>query len=295
VRITGESGVGKELVARDIHIRSSRKGGPFIAVNCSAIPQTLIESELFGHERGAFTDARGERRGVFELAHGGTLFLDEIGDLSLEAQPKLLRVLETAEIQRVGGERARRVDVRIVAASNVDLKVLCAEKRFRWDLFYRLDVLVIHVPPLRERLEDLPALARHFARELAARANRPFTQISAQAIERLLHYHWPGNVRELKSAIERALALHSGHLLDLDAFDVAQSTNPGLGGLFDQEWRKARAAFESAFAQRVLLKHGGNVRAAAEEAGIAPRSLYKMIRRLGLQARPRRSPRGRAR
>jgi transcriptional regulator with PAS, ATPase and Fis domain len=294
VLVMGESGVGKELVARDIHLRSSRKSGPFIAVNCAAIPQNLVESELFGHERGAFTDARGERRGVFELAHGGTLFLDEIGDLSLEAQPKLLRVLETGEIQRVGGERVRRVDVRIVAATNADLKALCAEKRFRWDLFYRLDVLVIAVPPLRERLEDLPALADHFARELASKANRPYTRLTDDAVERLLRYHWPGNVRELKSAIERALALHSGHLLDLEAFDVAQSTSPGFSGLFDHEWKKARAAFESAFAQRVLLKHGGNVRAAAEEAGIAPRSLYKMIRRLGLRARPRRKPRGRA-
>src|SRR5262249_29782095 len=154
------------------------------------------------------------------------------------------RVLETAEIQRVGGERARKVDVRIVAATNADLRTLCVEKRFRWDLFYRLDVLVIAVPPLRERLEDLPALADHFAREFAAKANRPFARLTDDAVQRLLHYHWPGNVRELKSAIERALALHSGYLLDLEAFDVVRSTSPGLSGLFDQEWRKARAAFE---------------------------------------------------
>ena len=293
VLVMGESGVGKELVARDIHLRSSRKAGPFIAVNCAAIPQNLVESELFGHERGAFTDARGQRHGVFELAHGGTLLLDEIGDLSLEAQPKLLRVLETGEIQRVGGERTHRVDVRIIAATNADLKALCSEKRFRLDLYYRLGVLVIHVPPLRERIEDLPGLADHFAHELAAKANRPFARISPDAIARLQRHHWPGNVRELKSAIERALALHSGHFLDLDAFDVAQSSTPGLGGLLDQEWKTAREAFESVFAQRILLKHGGNVRAAAEEAGIAPRSLYKMIRRLGLGARPRRKSRGR--
>ena len=184
------------------------------------------------------------------------------------------------------------MDVRIVAATNADLKVMCAEKRFRTDLYYRLNVLVIHVPPLRERMEDLPGLADHFARELAAKANRPFARISPEAIERLQHYHWPGNVRELKSAVERALALHSGHFLDLDAFDVAQSSSPGLGGLLDKEWKDARAAFENAFAQRLLLRHGGNVRAAADEAGIAPRSLYKMIRRLGLHAGPRRKPRG---
>src|SRR6266850_1137171 len=203
VLIQGESGTGKELVARAIHERSARAGKPFVAVNCAALPETLLESELFGYERGAFTGAAARKEGRFELADGGTLFLDEVADLSAVTQPKILRVLQEGEFDRLGATRSIKVDVRLVAASNQDLVQMVKERRFREDLFYRLNVITVHVPPLRERREDIPMLAQHFLRVYAAKNNRRLDGLGDDALKRLEAWAWPGNVRELENVIER--------------------------------------------------------------------------------------------
>lgn len=286
VLITGDSGVGKERVARQIHDLSTRRSATFVALNCAAIPETLIEAELFGHEQGAFTDARQRRQGAFERADGGTLLLDEIGDLSPTAQPKLLRALESGEIQRLGGQEPRAVDLRIVAATNQDLASMCAAGRFRSDLYYRLRVLCVHVPPLRERLEDLPLLVDAFLDRLAARLGRRPPRVTPSAMHYLSSYPWPGNVRELNAALERAVALNpSSDTLDLAAFELEPpDTSDSLSGLLDLEWRSAREGFEAAYARRLLRRHGGNVFRAARTAGLAARSLYKMIHRQRLRS-----------
>jgi two-component system response regulator HydG len=221
VLIQGDSGTGKEGVARSIHERSSRRKGPFVAVNCAALPETLLESELFGYEKGAFTGAAGRKEGRFELADGGTLFLDEVADLSPVTQPKILRVLQEGEFERVGGTRTIRVDVRIVAATNQDLTALVRDKRFREDLFYRLNVITIVVPPLRERREDIPVLAQHFLRVYAAKNNRRLEGLSDEALGCLETYSWPGNVRELENVIERAVVLARGG--NVEASDLPPS------------------------------------------------------------------------
>ena len=210
VLVTGESGTGKELVARGLHLLSPRRHKPFIPVNVAALPDTLLESELFGHEKGAFTGAIDSRRGLFELAEGGTIFLDEIGEMPLATQTKLLRVLEQREFLRVGGERARKVDVRIVAATNQDLRELVRLREFRQDLYYRLNVLHIALPPLRDRRDDIPLLVRRFSREIAERVGRPFPGITDEAMEVLRRYHWPGNVRELRNLVESMVVLSPG-------------------------------------------------------------------------------------
>src|ERR671931_1541354 len=215
VLIQGESGTGKELVARTIHERSPRRSGPFVAVNCAALPETLLESELFGYERGAFTGAAGRKEGRFELADGGTLFLDEVADLSTVTQPKILRVLQEGEFERLGGTRSLRVDVRIVTATNQDLVALVRDKRFREDLYYRLKVITINVPPLRERREDVRVLAEHFLRIYAAKNNRRLEGFTDEALRRLEGYSWPGNVRELENVLERGVVLARATLLDL--------------------------------------------------------------------------------
>jgi len=285
VLITGESGVGKEPVAREIHARSTRHNRPFVPLNCAAIPETLIEAELFGHEPGAFTDGRELHRGAFELADTGTLFLDEVGDLSLSAQPKLLRVLESREVVRVGGERSRPVDIRIVAATNHNLKTMCREGHFRPDLYFRLRVIGIQVPPLRERLDDVPVLTQHFVNALAPKIGRRPLQVDPSSIEYLKSYHWPGNARELKAVVERALAMSSSDVLDASCFDLDPVSIPGfqLGKLMDRDWKSAREGFEAAYAKQLLRRHGGNVQKAARSAGLASGSLYKMLRRLGLR------------
>jgi len=285
VLVVGESGVGKELVAREIHVRSQRHG-PFVAVNCSAIPETLIESELFGHAAGAFTDARAAHRGCFEIADHGTLLLDEIGDLSHHAQPKLLRALESGEILPVGAEAARRVQVRIVAATNHDLRAMTRDGSFRTDLYYRIRVVEIRVPPLRERAGDIAELADHFARLIAAAQHREYRAITPSAVELLQSYPWPGNVRELRTAVEQAFVMSSGATLDRTHFTLDPLSSSGalrLSGLFRQDWRTARTRFESAYAKTVLERHEGNVGKAARAAGVTPRSLYKMLERLGLR------------
>jgi two-component system, NtrC family, response regulator HydG len=216
VLIQGESGTGKELIARAIHERSARHGGPFVAVNCAALPETLLESELFGYEKGAFTGAAGRKEGRFELADGGTLFLDEVADLSSVTQPKILRVLQEGEFERVGGTRTLRVDVRIVTATNQDLAAMVRERRFREDLYYRLNVITVTAPPLRERREDIGVLARHFLRLYAAKNNRKLEAFSDEALRCLESYSWPGNVRELENVVERAVVLARGPVVETE-------------------------------------------------------------------------------
>src|SRR5712664_606439 len=246
VLITGESGTGKELVARAIHQRSDRHGHPFVAVNVAAIPETLVESELFGHEKGAFTGAYARRLGKFELAHGGTIFLDEIGSLRLDLQTKLLRVLQQREVERLGGSRAVPVDVRVLAATNVNLRQAVRDRAFREDLYYRLNVVPIHVPPLRERREDIPRLVEHFVRKFARECHRDVRGVSAGALAALTRYDWPGNVRELENVIQRAVVLARApvvHLQDVP-LDVAMPETVSLLGEDALPLREACDQFE---------------------------------------------------
>jgi formate hydrogenlyase transcriptional activator len=226
VLIQGETGTGKELIARAVHDQSLRKREPFVTLNCAAIPSGLLESELFGHERGAYTGALNSAIGRFELAHQGTLFLDEIGDMPLELQPKLLRVLQEQEFERLGGTRTIRVDVRIVAATNRDLGAMVQERRFRADLFYRLHVFPIALPPLRERRDDIPLLVRHFVRSFAARMNKEIDIVSDEAMEILKYHSWPGNIRELQNFIERSVILSSGPVLCAPLGDLKPALKP---------------------------------------------------------------------
>jgi formate hydrogenlyase transcriptional activator len=226
VLLQGETGTGKELVARAVHDESLRKHGPYVKLNCSALPAGLAESELFGHERGAFTGAVSRTDGLFQQAHGGTLFLDEIGELPLELQPKLLRVLQEQEYERLGSGRTTRVDVRVIAATNADLGQMVVERRFRADLFYRLNVYSILIPPLRDRRDDIPLLATLFIRMLASRMNKEVREIAEEALELLKRHNWPGNVRELRNFIERALIHSSGPRLEIppEEFDAGSDS-----------------------------------------------------------------------
>jgi DNA-binding NtrC family response regulator len=290
VLVTGESGTGKELVARAIHDASPRRSGPFVALNCSALPAELVESEMFGHARGSFTGADRDREGRFEAARGGTLFLDEIGDLAAAAQAKVLRALEERAITRVGENRARTVDVRIVAATNRPLEALIEEGGFRADLLYRLRVIQIEIPPLRRRREDIPPLAVHFVQELAARHGRRIDDLAPAARRALVAYDWPGNVRELRNALERAVVLADGPFLeavDLPASvtgrAAAHADATDLAGLDYHDARaRARVAFDRAFLGAALERHGGNVTRAAEELGLHRQSLQKLLKRAGL-------------
>jgi formate hydrogenlyase transcriptional activator len=215
VLIYGETGTGKELIARAVHNLSSRKSNTFVNLNCAAIPTGLLESELFGHERGAFTGAISQRVGRFELAHRGTIFLDEIGEIPLELQPKLLRVLQEREFERLGSTRTLRSDARLIAATNRDLKAMVEEQKFRSDLFYRLNVFPIRVPPLRERREDIPLLVRHFVQQFTKRNNRVINSVPSETMEALVRYHWPGNIRELQNVIERAVIISKSPVLNV--------------------------------------------------------------------------------
>jgi formate hydrogenlyase transcriptional activator len=235
VLIYGETGTGKELIARAIHDRSARRANSFVKLNCAAIPTGLLESELFGHEKGAFTGAVAQRIGRFELAHRGTMFLDEIGEIPLELQPKLLRVLQEREFERLGSARTLRTDARLIAATNRDLASHVNEKRFREDLFYRLNVFPVHVPPLRERAEDIPLLVRHFAQQFSRRMNRTIHSIPTEAMNALAAYHWPGNIRELQNVIERAVILSSGPVLRVELPDLKQVAAGANGRLKKRE------------------------------------------------------------
>jgi PAS domain S-box-containing protein len=284
--ILGETGVGKELIARTIHAESPRAHGPFVVVNCAALPPNLIESELFGHERGAFTGADRQRRGRFELAHGGTIFLDEVGELPLETQPKLLRVLQEGEIERVGGSQTISVDVRVIAATNRDLNGDMKAGRFREDLFYRVAVYPITVPPLRDRREDIPPLVQHFAQHYAQQRGKRIDEIPAQLMRRLQTYDWPGNVRELQNVIERAVLTSTGDVLKLaeplqnaaidTAADAANEFGEGLRTL-DQVERR--------YIERVLASTRGKISGtggAAEVLGLHANTLRYRMKKLGI-------------
>ncbi len=281
VLITGDSGTGKELVAAAIHAASQRAQRPFVTVNCAAIPRDLVESEMFGHERGAFTGATERRLGRFELAHGGTLFLDEIGDLSAEAQAKLLRTLETGDLQRIGAEHTVRVDVRIVSATNRRLDVEVAEGNFREDLFFRLNVFPIHLPPLRQRLQDLPALVSHLAERVRPRDGVAFTPA---AIDALGSYPWPGNVRELANLVER-LSILSGPVVDAPAVrQVLRPTPipPAAAAALGRPLNDALDEFEHGLIAAALAQSQGNVAEAARVLQTDRANLYRRMRRLGI-------------
>jgi DNA-binding NtrC family response regulator len=286
VLITGESGTGKELVARAIHARSERRGQPFVAVNVAAIPEALVESELFGHEKGAFTGAHAKKLGRFELAHGGTVFLDEIGTLRLDLQAKLLRVLQEREIERLGGVHPVPVDVRILAATNVNLRSAVRERTFREDLYYRLNVVPIHVPPLRERREDIPALVEHFVRKIARECNRDVRGVSAGALEVLTRYDWPGNVRELENVLHRAVVLARSpviHLQDVPLDVAMPETGSRLGEDTSPPLREAMEQFERQYILRVLEGTGWNVSRAARRLGVHRNTVLTKLSGWGIQ------------
>jgi transcriptional regulator with GAF, ATPase, and Fis domain len=282
VLITGETGTGKELIAREIHRRSRRASGPLIAVNCAALPPSLIASELFGHERGAFTGALQRRIGRFELAAKGTIFLDEIGELPPETQVMLLRVLQERVFERVGGSTPVRVDVRVIAATNRDLTARMAEGSFRADLFYRLNVFPIHVPPLRDRREDIPLLAQHFAQIFARRLGKKITHISAAGLRRLTEYAWPGNVRELENVIERAVILNSDTTLDVRSSLFPKNVPAAGGALTGRIDDLERSAIEEALA--ATRGRVAGPRGAAARLGLPATTLHSKMIKYGLDA-----------
>jgi formate hydrogenlyase transcriptional activator len=286
VLVCGETGTGKELIARAIHAISGRSARPFVKLSCATIPTGLLESELFGHERGAFTGAIAQRVGRFELADGGTLFLDEIGDLPPDLQPKLLRVLQEREFERLGSTQTMRVDVRLVAATNVDLGRMVAEKRFREDLYYRLDVFPIMIPPLRERREDIPALARHFVDKYARRMNKGIETIAPRAMTTLSEYHWPGNVRELANVLERAVILCTTPVLDREHLGALAIASPvgvhRLAGLMGPSGAMPLATMEKLAITDALRKANGNKSRAAQLLGVSRMQLYTRLKRFGL-------------
>jgi two-component system, NtrC family, nitrogen regulation response regulator NtrX len=282
VLITGENGTGKELVARALHDASPRRDRPFIEVNCAAIPSELIESELFGHMKGSFTGAFADRAGKFEQADGGTLFLDEVGDMSLSAQSKLLRVLQEGVVTRIGGSKSIQVDVRVLAATNKELDVEIAEGRFREDLLYRLNVVPIEVPPLRDRKEDIPALVAHFVEQLSAGAGVPARKFSADAVRRLQGRSWPGNIRELRNAVERVLILASGKMItaaDIDQLLPAPSVSSEPSA---RSFENFKQEAERSFLVQQLRQHDWNVSETARALKMPRSNLYKKIERYRL-------------
>ena len=279
VLITGESGTGKEVLARAVHRMSPRAERSFTAINCAAIPDQLLESELFGHAKGAFTGATADRPGLFELAHEGTLLLDEIGDLPLELQAKLLRVLEEGEVRRVGGRESRKVDVRVVAATAKVLEQAVEHGEFRADLFYRLNVVHLHIPPLRERPEDIPALLAHFAGQAAQRLGHPVS-VTPAALAALSHHGWPGNVRELRNAVERAAVLGGTGPLEPRDFAMTATNGNGSGTSAALDLKSQVEAVERQAILRALEASGGNRRQAANLLGISLRTLFYKMRRL---------------
>ena len=286
VLIHGENGAGKELVARAIHTLSTRRDAPFVEVNCAAIPEELIESELFGHERGAFTGAVARHRGKFEAANGGTIFLDEIGDMSLKTQAKVLRVLEEQAFERVGGKETLHVDVRVLAASNQDLKEQIAQGRFREDLYYRLAVIPIEVPPLRRRKEDLPALVAYFIALFSAQNGKRPKTVSVEALAYFLAYDWPGNVRELRNMVERLVIMTPRDVIGPeDLPPPLRPKEPAAGAeeiQREKTLKEARDAFERAFILAELRAHEGNVTRTAEKLGIERSHLYRKLKSYGI-------------
>jgi transcriptional regulator with GAF, ATPase, and Fis domain len=315
VLVTGETGTGKEMIARGIHQASARKQKPFVVLDCGAIPKDLIESTLFGHEKGSFTGAVAQHQGCFEQAHGGTIFLDEIGELDINLQPKLLRVLENRELKRVGGDRVIKIDVRVVAATNRDLRQMVNQGTFREDLYFRLSVIHVDMPPLRERKEDIPALAEVFLREIAGRRNMPMT-FAIDAVTALQSHSWPGNVRELKNVVERAASLaeaplvqRSDLMFNREPAGSRSSTAPPTGGGgggriptnpnapafvdtalppiapgldFKEAKQRVVDAFELAYLKQLLERHDGNITRSAQEAGLTRYHLRELLKRHGL-------------
>ena len=282
VLIHGETGTGKELVARAVHDESPRKHGPYVKLNCAALPAGLAESELFGHERGAFTGAVSRTDGRFQQAHGGTLFLDEIGELPLELQPKLLRTLQEQEYERLGGGRTVRVNVRLIAATNEDLQEMVLQRRFRADLFYRLNIFPISIPPLRHRREDIPLLVGHFLRALAPRVNKEVTKIADEALEVLKRWEWPGNVRELQNVIERAVILSSGPTVEI-SIEELRAASPQTGAQ-----RRTLAETERSHILDALKETNGVVagpNGAASRLGLPRTTLASRMRKLGIVQR----------
>jgi transcriptional regulator with PAS, ATPase and Fis domain len=280
VLLTGESGTGKEVISRFIHNRSPRRNHPFIAVNCAAITETLLESELFGHEKGSFTGSTQNRRGRFELADGGTLFLDEIAEMGVGLQAKLLRVLQEQQFERIGSDRTMTVDVRVIAATNKDLAHCMADKSFREDLYYRLNVFPIHIPPLRERREDILLLAESFAKKISSRMGKAAPSISLEAKELLRSYDWPGNARELANAVERALIVSRSESIEIDDLPMkhdsgaAKLAHPGLLAQIERT-----AILDS------LARNRGDRKAASEELGISLRTLQYRLKEYGIIGR----------
>jgi len=283
VLITGESGTGKELAARAIHLNSSRRTGPFTAVNCSAFAESLIESELFGHEKGAFTGAVKTKVGRFELAQSGTLFLDEIGDLSITVQTKLLRVLETKEIERVGANKTLKIDTRIIAATNKDLEKEIEAGRFREDLYYRINVMNIHLPPLRERKDDLPILVNHFIEEFNEKFNRSIKHFSSSAFDILMDYNWPGNIRELENVIEHCFVLCSSDVIQIE--HLPKRLREGNFHLATNNPSNSLSHIKDAEKNiiiNILQKHNGNRSKTAEELNIHPTTLWRKMQKFGI-------------
>ncbi len=282
VLLSGESGTGKELVARALHEEGGRSQGRFVAINCAAVPADLLESELFGHVKGAFTDAKNSRQGLFEQANGGTLLLDEIGEMPLEMQPKLLRVLQERQIRPVGGNTTTPVNARIVAASNRDLETDVAERRFREDLFYRLNVVQIHIPPLRARGSDVLLLAEHYVQKFAERSGKPVLGLSTDAQRKLLAYDWPGNVRQLANSMERAVALTRADQIQLDDLPERIVRYEGSGGTLadvDIEHILTLQQIERRHIERAVKYAKGNKTQAAKALGVDRRTLYRKLER----------------
>ena len=285
VLIAGESGTGKEMIAGALHVNSPRKGGPFVKINCAAITETLLESELFGHEKGAFTGAHKRKEGRFRQAHGGSLFLDEISEMSLAMQVRLLRVLQEREITRVGGEEVIKVDTRVIAATNKDLLQEIEAGRFREDLYYRLNVITLTIPPLRERREDIPLMAKHFLERFAEKNHKDIKGFTPQGMDRLLRYDWPGNVRELMNAVERGVVLSRSEYLDEEDLpliqketmaDEASPAEESLTGALSLE------EVERATILKTLSRSGGNKSEAARRLGITRKTLHKKLKKYGM-------------
>ncbi len=289
ILILGENGTGKELVAREIHRQSQRAGNPFIQVNCAAIPDTLIESELFGHEKGAFTGAVGRRKGKFELADKGTLFLDEIADMSLSAQAKVLRAIQELTFERIGGEESIYVDVRLIAATNKDIQTEIAEKRFREDLFFRLNVVPIQVPPLRDRREDLNELINYFMGKFNKASGAADRRMSKEAAKFLMEYNWPGNIRELKNFVERVIVMTDEKEISLSTakYFIGEIKNSAKSGVLKEfenlKLNDAKDEFESMLLAQKLEENDYNISRTAQALGIYPSNLHGKIKKLGIK------------
>jgi two-component system response regulator HydG len=302
VLIQGESGTGKELVARAVHFRSPRKDKPFVAVNCSALTDTLLESELFGHTKGSFTGATGNKKGLFEAADGGTIFLDEIGDVPAATQVRLLRVLQEGEVKRVGANESIKVDVRVIAATNVDLARAKEQGRFREDLFYRLNVIAVQLPPLRDRPEDVPLLAQHFLRMYSSKLKKKLTGFTPRAMEALTCNRWVGNVRELENVVERASVLTSHEVVDVDDLPPGFQDQPQAGSQVEvfslahlpyaQAKRLAMRAFERRYLTALLEKNNQNVSSAARAAGVDRSNFRRLLKQYEVAGRSMKADEG---